>query len=392
VDLTLPGKNIYFNDRLGMLFVRGTAQDLDTIESAIETLNQVPPMVRIKARFIEVSQNDNAALGFDWYLGQFGNTVVASGGNAGTISGLPISAANPSGTFPGNLFNGTTIPTTVPSLTSGLENEGPAIATVTGIMTDPKFQVVLHALQQRNGYEELNEPEVTVISGRQTQMKATDIQYILTGFDFNSGVNAPVPTTSTGTTIQSAANSAIEPETQQFEIGPTLDVVPVVLSDGYTINLTLIPELLEFDQYDTVPTVPGYTPAAATSSGGVSSLPTVLPHFTVRDVVTTVNIWDNQTIGLGGLIASTIQSTKDKVPFIGDLPLLGRLFQSQSKVTAKKNLMIFVTATIIDPAGNRVHSDDELPFAQNAIPSQPSVPDQVFYPGPADSATNVLTN
>jgi hypothetical protein len=61
-------------------------------------------------------------------------------------------------------------------------------------------------------------------------------------------------------------------------------------------------------------------------------------------------------------------------------------------VTAKKNLMIFVTATIIDPAGNRVHSDDELPFAQNAIPSQPSVPDQVFYPGPADSATNVLTN
>ena len=77
VDLTLPGKNIFFNDRLGMLFVRGTAQDLDTIESAIETLNQVPPMVRIKARFIEVSQNDNAALGFDWYLGQFGSTVTA---------------------------------------------------------------------------------------------------------------------------------------------------------------------------------------------------------------------------------------------------------------------------------------------------------------------------
>jgi general secretion pathway protein D len=259
-------------------------------------------------------------------------------------------------------------------------------------MTDPNFRVVLHALEQRNGFEDLNEPEVTVISGRQTQMKATDIEYILTGFEFDSGVNAPTPTTSTGTTIQSAANSAITPDTEQFEIGPTLDVVPVVLSDGYTINLTLIPELLEFDQYDTVPTVPGYTPAAATSSGGVSSLPTVLPHFTVRDVVTTVNIWDNQTVALGGLIASTIQSTKDKVPLLGDIPLLGRLFQSQSKTTQKKNLTIFVTATIIDPAGNRVHSDDELPFAQNAIPSQPAVPDQAFYPGAAASMTNALTN
>ena len=56
---------------------------------------------------------------------------------------------------------------------------------------------------------------------------------------------------------------------------------------------------------------------------------------------------------------------------IGDLPLIGRLFQSQSKSTAKQNLMIFVTALIVDPAGNRVHSDDDLPFTQNAVPPQP---------------------
>jgi general secretion pathway protein D len=100
-------------------------------------------------------------------------------------------------------------------------------------------------------------------------------------------------------------------------------------------------------------------------------LPIVLPDFTVRQVVTTVNIWDNQTIVLGGLISSTVLSTKDKVPVLGDLPLVGRLFQSQSKQDVKKNLMIFVTATIVDPAGNRVHSDDELPFAQTAVPVQP---------------------
>jgi general secretion pathway protein D len=178
--------------------------------------------------------------------------------------------------------------------------------------------------------------------------------------------------------------AAITPFTQQFEIGPTLDVVPVVLADGYTINLTLIPQLLQFDQYDPVPTVPGVTVA------NVVTVPTVLPHFTVREVVTTVNIWDNQTVMLGGLISSTVQNTKDKVPFLGDLPVVGRLFQSQSKTTQKKNLMIFVTATIIDPAGNRVHSDDELPFNPPPVPTQPTVNNEIVVPQNPNSPVNTI--
>jgi general secretion pathway protein D len=100
-------------------------------------------------------------------------------------------------------------------------------------------------------------------------------------------------------------------------------------------------------------------------------LPVVLPDFTVRQVITTVNVWDGQTVVLGGLITEQVNTENDKVPVIGDLPLFGRLFQSQTKSSIKKNLMIFVTAEIVDPAGNRVHSDDELPFAQTAIPPQP---------------------
>jgi general secretion pathway protein D len=160
--------------------------------------------------------------------------------------------------------------------------------------------------------------------------------------------------------------SAITPFTQQVETGPVLDVVPYVLSDGYTINLTLIPSFTEFNGYDNPPNIPNVT-----SGLNVVQLPVVLPDFTVRQVITTVNIWDGQTIVIGGLISSSVQATKDKVPVLGDIPLMGRLFQSQSKTTTKKNLMIFVTATIVDPAGNRVHTDDELPFAQSAIPSQP---------------------
>src|SRR5580692_10650537 len=170
----------------------------------------------------------------------------------------------------------------------------------------------------------------------------------------------------TGGVFAQPGVSAIIPYTQQVEIGPILDVVPYVLSDGYTINMSLIPSLTDFNGYDTPPVIP-----SVTGSLKVVQLPIVLPDFTVRQVVTSVNIWDNQTVVIGGLISSTISTEKDKVPMLGDLPLFGKLFQSQTKSSIKKNLMIFVTATIVDPAGNRVHSDDELPFAQSPLPPQP---------------------
>ena len=93
-----PPKSVFFNDRLGVLFVRATSQDLDTIEKAIQVLNMTPPQVHIKARFIEVEQDDSTALGFDWYLGQFnmGQDVVGQGGTSPSLN-VPVSAANPLG-------------------------------------------------------------------------------------------------------------------------------------------------------------------------------------------------------------------------------------------------------------------------------------------------------
>jgi tetratricopeptide (TPR) repeat protein len=185
VDLT-PPKTVFFNDKLGVLFVYATPQDLDIIEKAIQVLNQAPPMVHIKARFIDVTQSDNNALGFDWYLGQFGiggHSVVGQGGEAGSLV-----VPGPNGTqnvFPGYLNN--PIANGIQSITTGGTGTGaPALASITGILTNPNFQVVLHALQSRTGVQELAEPEVTTISGRQTQMRATEVQPVITGYSFQA--------------------------------------------------------------------------------------------------------------------------------------------------------------------------------------------------------------
>ncbi len=177
------------------------------------------------------------------------------------------------------------------------------------------------------------------------------------------------PQRASGQVVQPAVGAAaVQPIPQQVELGPQLDVMPVVLSDGFTINLTLIPTLMEFVGYDNPNEV--LTSGAQLPQGSVL-VPTVLPRFRVRQVVSTVNVWDGQTVVLGGLISENVTSIKDKVPFLGDLPLLGRLFRSESKNSQKSNLMIFVTPTIIDPAGNRKHSEDEMPFATTRVPVQP---------------------
>ena len=170
-----------------------------------------------------------------------------------------------------------------------------------------------------------------------------------------------------------AVGSTVGYPTTILPFGPTLDVVPYVSADGYTIQLTIIPSITEFLGYDD----PGaFVPQAQSVSGGQggaavplrAQLP--LPHFRLRQVTTSAIVWDGQTVVLGGLITEDVTKLKDKIPMLGDLPLLGRFFRSESSATKKKNLMIFVTPTIIDPAGNRAHTEDEMPFAQTGIPSQ----------------------
>lgn len=153
-----------------------------------------------------------------------------------------------------------------------------------------------------------------------------------------------------------------------MSFGQILDVVPWVSADGYTVQMNIVPTFTEFLGYD--------TEAARqfrTVVPGVPVQDTPLPRFRTRQVATTAIVWDGQTIVLGGLIAENVRKTREKVPVLGDIPFLGRLFRSEAADSTKKNLVIFVTPTIIDPAGNRVHSPDNLPYDPNRIPEQKPV-------------------
>src|ERR1019366_5017031 len=95
----------------------------------------------------------------------------------------------------------------------------------------------LRSLQARSGVEVLGEPEVTTLSGRQTQMRATRAITVVTNLVFQDTFTNEIDAT---------VSASIVPQTSKVETGPVLDVVPYVLADGYTINLALIPSLTEF--------------------------------------------------------------------------------------------------------------------------------------------------
>jgi general secretion pathway protein D len=160
---------------------------------------------------------------------------------------------------------------------------------------------------------------------------------------------------------------AITPNPTQIPFGPVLDVIPYVNADGFTIQMNIVPTLTEFLGYDT-----DVAQTFQTVVGNQQLQPTPLPRFRVRQVVTTANVWDGQTVVLGGLIAENVTKSKDKVPVLGDIPFLGRLFRSERSTSEKRNLVVFVTPKLIDPAGNRIHTPDNLPYDPNVIPAQPA--------------------
>ena len=164
---------------------------------------------------------------------------------------------------------------------------------------------------------------------------------------------------------QPQAIPAAVPTTAPIPFGQVLDVVPYVSADGYTIQINIVPTFTEFLGYDqdSARLVRAVIP-------GVPVQDTPLPRYRVRQVATSAIVWDGQTVVLGGLIAENVRKVREKVPVLGDIPLVGRLFRSESADSTKKNLIMFVTPTIIDPAGNRIHTENNLPYDPNRVPEQ----------------------
>lgn len=442
--ITFPeGSSASFNPATSQLIVRNTQPNLDLVEAFVDTITKnQPKMVVITSKFVEVTQKNTEELGFDWLLANVAspNHLAIAGGGAG--NGIPVIPGNfpfqtnyttpeqivtnpntgvdftafpaipVTGALGGPVPAGSTAPVGygAGSITSGNRSGGfainnnsidnllttgstngasavaPGIFSAAGIFGNQQIQSVLRGLSQKKGVDLMSAPSVTTKSGTRATMEVTREFIYPTEFDppqLPQGNGGSVSLTGSG-----GGNQIATPTTptafEMRQTGVRLEAEPTVGADGNTIELTLAPEVVEFDGF-----INYGSPILSPSSQSVLPInlgngltgttnyvplsqperlitPNIInqPVFSVRKVTTGVSIWDGQTVALGGLIREDVQDVQDKIPILGDLPFIGRLFKSESEQHYKRNLMIFVTAHLIDPSGQRV---------KNAAPVLPVV-------------------
>lgn len=357
VDLQ-PPKSVVLNDRLGMLMVRATLQDLDLIEQAVQAMNMVPPQVQIDVKICEVPEESAKALGFQWLLGP------AEARSLAVVTNPPATNST-SSRFPDSKTNS-------------------ALSGVTGILTPQQYAVALRALKQREDVTFIAAPRVLTPSGRQAQLKTVQVRTLVTGLDLSTNL-PPEP----------GQPPRHPPISEPFELGPVVDVVPYVLVDGRSIQMTVIPSIKEFVGYDlehsahreiwdvvqppspSAPSQLDVIPLKPRSVGVTPSAPPrqpyPLPVFRLRQMVSTATVWDGQT-----LVLYTHQSKLTVPDGHPAQKLQAELFNQittrflNAKKVPSKALLVFVTPRLVDRAGNAVHTDAEIPARTNSVPPQPS--------------------
>lgn len=393
-----PGASATYLASSSKLVVRNTQENIDLIEQLVAEQTTIIKQVEIESKFIEITQSNLKELSFDWSLGQAnvpGSTkVFFGGGTAGTgndntstfpfqnggtaVGGSTITAGNRTGTY-GISANA------IDALLFGGAGAAaaPGIFSVAGVFSDPQFQLVVRALNQQKGVDLLSAPRVTTKSGQKatieiirefiypTQFQPPQIpQNFSGGNSFSNGTTGLLGAATgaiTGGSTQGGSFPVTPTTPTNFEkrnTGVTLEVEPVIGPDNYTIDLNLQPQVVDFDGF-----INYGSPIQTNSTNilGVSTPVVITPNvinqpvFDTRKVSTSVSVYDGSTVVLGGLVREDIQKVNDKVPILGDVPLVGRLFRSKIDQNIKRNLIIFVTAHLIDPAGQLISQgeDDE---------------------------------
>jgi general secretion pathway protein D len=335
------------------MIVTQTTRNLERIRNILNRYNDVK-QVEIEAKFLEVQEGTLEELGFDWIATDSNYNTGNGRGEQYRSSIRSLSdTSSPSNVASAILIDGVEVERISPPDIPGgvpLGLGSVPFTNVLGSVGSMDMDVRIRALSQSSGSDLLSAPKVTVLSGNQAEINVSqEFRYPTRYTDAESNVG----NTSGGTLGGGAAGVTITPGTpEDFEmrnIGVELSVTPIVEEDDYSITLELNPKVTEFEGF-----VEYGGPSVALTSDRTVKVPSGFyqPIFAVREVSTKVTIWDGATVVMGGLTREDVVTVNDKVPFLGDIPFLGRFFRSEGESSSKRNLLIFVTANLVSPGGS----------------------------------------
>ena len=283
------------------------------------------------------------------------------------------------------------------------------------------LSMILHMLSQRSDTDLLSAPKVLTRPGEEAVMKVVTEYIYPTDYDVQLQSSSSSSGGYGGGGGQSAILAVVEPQSFTMrEVGVILQVTPTLTDDGNVVDLELNTQVVDEPTWKNygmrIPFTgntsagqfnittgdgpfadQGYTPSASVMehivtrywdavatmfeniSGANQSItyydaPMEQPFFHVRSVDSKISVYPGATIVMGGLITEQRKAMDDKIPFLGDIPFLGRFFRSHSEQTSKRNLLIFVTTRIVDGRGREMHNDGLDIADQGDVKAAPELP------------------
>jgi pilus assembly protein CpaC len=322
----LPGQKLKVSSENGLIFLRGTVKDLNSSERAVQIAStagkvvnllyvDVPPaepQILLKVRFASIDRSKAKQLGLNIFSTGAANTI----GTVTTGQFSPPSVSDPTGSSPSAVISD--------ALNIFLYRR------------DLNLGATIKALETSGVVQVLAEPNLLAANGKQAS--------------FLAGGQYPYPV------VQGVSGGVGGAVTIQFkEFGIRLNFIPTITPRN-TIRLQVAPEVSSLDF------------ANGVQLGGFT-----VPGLDVRNVKTEVELGDGQSFAIGGLLDNRETDNLEKVPFIGDVPILGKLFNTMNRTRTNTELIVIVTPEIVAPipAGTPAPA---LKFPREFLPSNSGIP------------------
>jgi len=315
------GVKITADPATNSLVIQSTREGYDTISGVIEKLDVERPQVLVEALIMEVDVTDKEELGFTGLV-RFINgdtefsTVIAPTTISGAALGGPIGAAVAGGA-----------PLIQRFITDSFDRDDDGNITGDGHMID----TIIRASAGDNGTNIISAPHILTMDNEEAEIRIGQNIPIITG-----------RTQSAGGVTNATGNLATSVNVERQDIGVTLRVTPQI-TEGDSLRMEIFQEISSIN-------------IGLTASGALGDAADVGVPLSKREIENVVVVRDGETIVIGGLLSDDYQDSVSKVPFLGDIPILGWAFKSSSRELRKINLLVFLTPHII-------RSPEDLEFA-----------------------------
>jgi type IV pilus assembly protein PilQ len=309
------------DERTNTIFFRETRGNIDVVRKLLIQIDKPTKQVMIEARLVEVTANPRQSYGINWGGVLGGQTLKFAGSDPAEAPSYqtvtnPLTGGTQVITTPGKPAQGTVAGGKLQGNDFFFDKALNALAGQFAILSAPQLSVTLRALNEDSDAEFLANPRVVTADNMQAKIEIIRSQPVAQ-LNFNE---------------QTA--TAVFGGFQDKKFGNTLVVKPSVNKDNF-ITLAVKPEISNKvgDQQ--------FFPPGATQ-------PVLSPIIDTRSLDSNVLIKSGDTLAIGGLLQDEVTKARTKVPILGDIPVLGYFFQERMNARVKRNLLVFVTPTIID--------------------------------------------